>query len=190
MNTTGAVLILAGGRSHRMGTDKAQLPIAGITLLDWQRERLAALGLPIWHSGPGGITDEWPDYRGPLAGLYSALKQHPEAAFWLLVPVDMPALSLDCLGRLASNVQEEARPLAYQKSPLPLAVPNTESLQTTLSGWLHQVDGPRSIRELMTHFDGQWLPDELTEQDRLNVNTPQDWQAFQQQFADSSNNSR
>ena len=37
MSEQGAVLILAGGRSSRMGTNKAKLQIETTTLLDWQR---------------------------------------------------------------------------------------------------------------------------------------------------------
>lgn len=179
MTEQGAVLILAGGRSRRMGTDKAQLPVAQTTLLNWQRQRLAALGLPVWHSGPNGIADAWPDFRGPLAGLYSALKQQPEALYWLIIPVDMPALPLDRLRRLAQCMKAESVPVAYSNAPLPLAVPSTAALQQTLAGWLTQPDGPRSLRALMSQFNGRWLAEPLAERDRLNLNTPEDWAAFQ-----------
>lgn len=179
MDNSGAVLILAGGRSRRMGTDKARLPMANSTLLDWQRERLAALGLGVWHSGPGGIVDTWPDFRGPLAGLYSALLQRPEVSFWLLVPVDMPALPVERLSALLHHVQTESVPVAYHNAPLPLAVPATATLRETLAIWLNQADGPRSLRALMSHFNGRWLAEPLDEHDRLNLNTPEDWADFQ-----------
>lgn len=179
MDKEGAVLILAGGRSRRMGTDKARLPMADGTLLDWQRGRLAALGLGVWHSGPGGIVDLWPDFRGPLAGLYSALMQRPEVDFWLLVPVDMPALPVERLSALQQQMHLESVPVAYENSPLPLAVPATATLRDTLATWLNQTDGPRSLRALMSHFNGRWLAEPLGEHDRLNVNTPEDWADFQ-----------
>ena len=174
------MLILAGGRSRRMGTDKAQLPIAGTTLLDWQGKRLAALGLPVWHSGADGIQDEWPDYRGPLAGLYSALKQHPKMDYWLVLPVDMPALPLERLHQLIVSVTGKSVPVAFQYSPLPLAVPVSKQLIDTLEHWLSQPDGPRSIRALMEEFNGDWLEESLRENEQLNINTPEDWQAFLQ----------
>lgn len=179
MTEQGAVLILAGGRSRRMGTDKAQLPMADTTLLNWQHQRLAALDLPVWHSGPGGIADAWPDFRGPLAGLYSALRHHPDAAFWLVIPVDMPALPLDRLRRLAQCMKAGSLPVAYSNAPLPLAVPATAALRETLATWLNQPDGPRSLRALMSHFNGRWLAEPLTEHHRLNLNTPEDWASFQ-----------
>lgn len=175
----GAVLILAGGRSRRMGTDKARLPMAGTTLLDWQRQRLSGLGLAVYHSGPGGINDAWPDFRGPLAGLYSALAQHPESAFWLVVPVDMPALPLDRLRRLVHCMRDESLPVAFSNAPLPMAVPATEALRETLAIWLNQPDGPRSLRALMSHFNGRWLAEPLAKRDRLNLNTPEEWAEFQ-----------
>ncbi len=175
----GAVLVLAGGRSRRMGTDKARLPMAGTTLLDWQRQRLSALGLAVWHSGPDGINDAWPDFRGPLAGLYSALTQHPEPGFWLVVPVDMPALPLDRLSRLLQCMRDESLPVAFSNAPLPLAVPSTVALRETLATWLKQPDGPRSLRALMSHFNGRWLAEPLAEHDRLNLNTPEEWSEFQ-----------
>lgn len=178
MFNDGAILILAGGRSRRMGRDKARLPVAGTTLLNWQRERLSSLGLPVWHSGPDGIADLWPDFQGPLAGLHSALQQHPEVRFWLLIPVDMPALPVARLQQLAACVTAKAVPIAFHRSPLPLAVPASSELTDSLESWLMQADGPRSIRALMTAFNGHWLEESLSENEQLNVNTPQDWQAF------------
>lgn len=179
MNKQGAVLLLAGGRSQRMGTDKALLPIAGTTLLNWQRQRLAELDLPLWHSGPGGIIDVWSDFRGPLAGLYSAMVQQPDPAFWLVVPVDMPALPLERLRRLMHSIRDIPTPVAYANSPLPLAVPVKTALRSTLKSWLNRSDGPRSVHALISHSNGRWLTDTLAEHDRLNLNTPEDWSSFQ-----------
>lgn len=177
--TKGAVLILAGGRSRRMGTDKARLPMANSTLLDWQRERLVALDLDVFHSGPGDIVDLWPDFRGPLAGLYSALMQRPEVGFWVMVPVDMPALPVARLRALVHQLHRESVPVAYRNAPLPLAVPVTAALRDTLATWLNQADGPRSLRALMSHLNGRWLAEPLAAHDRLNLNTPDDWADFQ-----------
>lgn len=182
MDKQGVVLILAGGRSRRMGTDKAQLPMANTTLLGWQRQRLATLNLPVLHSGPDGIVDVWPDFRGPLAGLYSALIQHPKQAFWLVIPVDMPALPLDRLRQLLHYMQDESLPVAYNNAPLPLAIPATTALRETLATWLTQPEGPRSLRALISHLNGRWLPEPLAEQDRLNLNTPEDWINFQAKY--------
>jgi molybdopterin-guanine dinucleotide biosynthesis protein A len=162
-----------------MGRDKARLPIAEVSLLEWQSQRLAGLGMPVWHSGPGGIVDAWPDFRGPLAGIASAISNRANVAHWLVVPVDMPALPLNRLGQLVEQGEALQVPVAFADSPLPLALPVTQQLATTLNEWLDEPEGPRSLRALMTHFNGHWLAETLTGQERLNLNTPEDWAQFQ-----------
>ncbi len=97
--------ILAGGRSSRMGRDKAALLLGGRTLLALQAEKLRSLGLgELLISGtaalPGARTtpDSLPD-RGPLGGLYAALSA---AAFpcCLAVSVDVPLIPVQTLREL------------------------------------------------------------------------------------------
>lgn len=173
-----AVLVLAGGRSRRMGRDKARLPVQGTTLLDWQKQRFAMLGLPVYHSGPDGIPDERPGYPGPLAGIAAAARAHPEINAWLVVPVDMPGLDPERLRPLMDALAEAPRPVAYRDCPLPLGLPVVDGVIDWIETWLADPDGPRSIRHLHRVFDGHWLaapeaPDELT-----NLNTPDDWHRF------------
>ena len=79
-------IILAGGRSSRMGFDKARLEINGETLLDRLVRLLSPLfnGILISASSNTSLTnnalrhviDEQPD-RGPLMAIYSCLKASP-----------------------------------------------------------------------------------------------------------------
>ncbi len=101
--------IIAGGRSSRMGRDKAFLPIAGQSLIARQAALLRSLGTDdLIISGRPGIDygvadarlvhDPIPD-AGPLAGLVSVLSaaRHP----WVLViAVDLPRLDATFLNRL------------------------------------------------------------------------------------------
>lgn len=97
-------IILAGGRSRRLGADKREVRVGGAALLD----RAVALCAPLVddlvitarESGQprGGvpvIADEIPD-RGPMAGLLTGLRhcRHPRA---LVIPVDMPLLTVEFL---------------------------------------------------------------------------------------------
>jgi molybdopterin-guanine dinucleotide biosynthesis protein A len=104
-NTAGWVLI--GGRSSRMGVDKALVPIEGQPLalrvaaevakvcssvsLVGDPEKYRALGLPV-------VPDEFPG-RGPLAGIEAALRV-TEADWNLIVACDMPTLDPALLGEL------------------------------------------------------------------------------------------
>lgn len=95
MNRVSAIL-LAGGRSSRMGRDKAGLPFQGMTLLEWQVQKLQGLGIKdIMLSGPRReapgvrvVPDEFPG-RGPLGGLHACMKaaRCPDC---LVLSVDVP----------------------------------------------------------------------------------------------------
>lgn len=174
-----AILVLAGGRSRRMGRDKAHLEWKGSTLLAWQKQRLATLGWPVEHSGPEGIADITPGYPGPLGGLQAALASLPDVAVWVLVPVDMPAIRPDSVRRLAVEAARVGVPVAFRDCPLPLAVPVNQDLRTTLDRWLADADGPRSLFRLHQHGDGDWLEPVPDANELINLNTPEDWRRFQ-----------
>lgn len=100
--------VLAGGRSTRMGQDKALLIVEGVTLLARQIALARALGPErIWLSGRGaseadglgalGLPDESPD-QGPLEGVATVLGA-TRAPHVLVVAVDMPTLTADFLRR-------------------------------------------------------------------------------------------
>ena len=70
-----AVVILTGGRSRRMGRDKARLPIGGVPLLERLLQHVPR-AVPVVVVGPGAGTSrqvsavtEDPPGGGPAAGL-------------------------------------------------------------------------------------------------------------------------
>ncbi len=99
--------LLAGGRSVRMGRDKATAPFAGSTLLEHIARRLAPPGIPILISTrkdapdpPVGLrVDDEFVAAGPLSGI-AALLQAAETKYVLIVPCDMPHLPPDLGDRL------------------------------------------------------------------------------------------
>jgi molybdopterin-guanine dinucleotide biosynthesis protein A len=86
--------ILAGGKSSRMGTDKALLDFQGATLLDRMRQiaRRAADEVFVCglreKFGPEAIEDIFPDC-GPLGGIHAALRAS-SAELNLVLAVDLP----------------------------------------------------------------------------------------------------
>lgn len=101
MSTLGAVL--AGGRSSRMGADKADVEVEGQTML--QRVS-SALGEFLPHVVVLGAEREgiecWPDVvpaRGPLAGIVTALSRMEDDRV-LIVAVDQPFVRTQTLARL------------------------------------------------------------------------------------------
>lgn len=89
-----------------MGRDKAALPFQGLTLLDWQIQRLRSLGVEdIMLSGScreiAGIRvvrDEFPG-RGPLSGLHVCMKAAARPSC-LVLSVDVPLAPLPALAEL------------------------------------------------------------------------------------------
>ncbi|MFZ5657118.1 MAG: molybdenum cofactor guanylyltransferase, partial [Pseudomonadota bacterium] len=97
-------ILLAGGRSTRMGRDKALLAWQGRPLIDHMLDRLREAGASRVHvSGDrpayGGIADAWPG-RGPVAGIASVLPACGDGPV-VVVPVDLPLLGS---GRVAELV--------------------------------------------------------------------------------------
>lgn len=97
-------LVLAGGQSRRMGTDKAQLRLAGERLVDRALRRLAErCDQLIVASGDGRrldvdvpqVADE-AGVEGPLAGLIAGLAASPSEDV-AVVAVDAPHLDVDVL---------------------------------------------------------------------------------------------
>jgi molybdenum cofactor guanylyltransferase len=96
--------VLAGGRSLRMGRDKASVALAGRPLIEHMLDKLRTLGLrarvaglrmPIPSIAAEVLKDAHPDC-GPLSGIETALKES-EAALVLVVGVDLPLLETEFL---------------------------------------------------------------------------------------------
>ena len=109
-------LVLVGGESRRMGSDKALLSYDGKTT---QLERTAALlqsacprvfisqreeqPFPT-PTGTEVIFDSVDEARGPLRGILSAMRAHPEA-HWLVLACDLPNLTNSALEKLIAEFQ-------------------------------------------------------------------------------------
>jgi molybdopterin-guanine dinucleotide biosynthesis protein A len=98
MNGTGWTgVVLAGGRSSRMGRDKAMIEIDGRTLLDRALDRLEphvqellVIGDPAkyGHVGPFVVADDIPGV-GPLGGILTAMRYASNDRL-LVLACDMP----------------------------------------------------------------------------------------------------
>lgn len=100
IKTEYTAVILAGGKSSRMGDNKAFLKWNGSTFLQHSMFRMKQLGIEkILVSGNFDdtdgirfIKDVYPD-RGPLGGMHACIKQ-AETSYCFVVPVDAPNIPL------------------------------------------------------------------------------------------------
>ncbi|MFZ9002722.1 MAG: NTP transferase domain-containing protein [Robiginitalea sp.] len=123
-------LVLAGGRSTRMGTDKGLLTYHDQPQREYLYEQMRPLCAGVYLSirpeqqaslpeGFAFIVDE-NKYRGPLNGLLSAHHAFPDAA-WLVVACDLPLIDMEVLAYLIArrNPKAMATAFATRKSGLP-----------------------------------------------------------------------
>lgn len=106
-----AVFILAGGRSSRMGEDKALLRLGGRTLLEHALQKASALTPEVFLVGPraalqrfGRVVEDVYANSGPLGGIHAALRA-TSCELNLILAVDLPFLEPPFLRALV----EEAR---------------------------------------------------------------------------------
>ena len=111
--TVGAV-ILAGGKSSRMGTDKGELKIWGLRFLDrlaQEFEGFSELLVSVNQEEkyPGlecsKVSDLWKDC-GPMGGLHAALKSCRSDAL-VVVPCDVPFFSREVADAMCACLDEE-----------------------------------------------------------------------------------
>lgn len=143
---TRAGYVLAGGRSSRMGRDKALLPIGGTTLLDRIAHRVELAAGNVTIIAP---PERYPDSRfrvvadlrencGPLGGLCRALSI--TGAEWnLIVACDMPALTVEFLEQLFH---------AAESGDADAVVPETEAGLDPLCAVYHRRLLPQAVRAL------------------------------------------
>ena len=99
-------IILAGGKSTRMGTDKADLIVNGKTFLEIQADKLRRIGISdiclSGHSSPLSYTRCVADIKpglGPLGGIYSCFVSC-SCRYALVLSVDTPLISESSLKSL------------------------------------------------------------------------------------------
>jgi molybdopterin-guanine dinucleotide biosynthesis protein A len=110
-------VLLAGGKSRRMGRDKAFIDIAGVPLWQKQIDTLERTGpAKIFIAGPPHadwiatgceIVNDARDDAGPLAGIVSAM-QRTTTTLLLVLAVDLPQMTAACLQQLVGASSERA----------------------------------------------------------------------------------
>lgn len=108
-----SLLLLAGGKSARMGTSKAELLYEGKTFLEHMLDKAQALGIESYYISGYDARQEkvqtvWDVYanRGPLSGLHASL-QAMKTPYCLVVPVDAPKLPAEILEALLQRHEEQ-----------------------------------------------------------------------------------
>ena len=178
-------LVLAGGRSKRMGRDKALLEHEGESQLARMMALLGECVDRAFVSTSNEQRDE-PERRrfdqivdryadmGPLAGILSAMDEYPRAD-WLVVACDLPNIDAMTLRHLIDKQSSEHPFTAYISShdglPEPLCAVYRSGTDTVLREFVD--DGIRCPRKILIRSD-TCLIEQLDPRSLDNVNTPDD----------------
>ncbi|MHB8595929.1 MAG: molybdenum cofactor guanylyltransferase [Ktedonobacteraceae bacterium] len=191
-----ACIILAGGRSSRMGTDKALLPLSNAShstflaqlaatlaslcneLLLVARDEEQAARYKAATADVRIVTDKAPDY-GPLMGIYSGLSAI-QATKALIVAVDMPFVQPALVSLLLARASATAITVPVVNAvPQVLCAVYPRSLLPQIAITIAQ--GRRDPRSLLTSAPVQYIDEaQLRVVDPqlrsfINVNTPEEW---------------
>lgn len=123
-------LVLSGGKSTRMGSDKGLIRYHGMPQREYLYHMLDRVCERTFISLRGEQQAEVPfgfatipdddNFKGPYNGLLSAHRRHPEAA-WLVLACDLPLMDLISLQQLiaARDPNASATAFAQKENPLP-----------------------------------------------------------------------
>jgi len=178
-------LVLAGGRSRRMGHDKASLDREGQSQLHFVFSLLQEVTDQTFVStrvdqaddperqGFPKIVDRHED-MGPLAGILSALETHSQVD-WLVVACDLPNLDRQTLDFLIENRSSDKPFTAYRSSydglPEPLCAIYRSGSDVTIRAFVD--DGIDCPRKMLTRSESELL-DQPNPTALDNINTPDD----------------
>jgi molybdenum cofactor guanylyltransferase len=185
-----AGVVLAGGRSSRMGSDKAGVTLGGRSLLDHVLSRLSPQVTQIAINADAAegydlpvIADRIPGKAGPMAGIHAAMVHGAgmRASHVVTVSVDCPFFPAELVSRLAGALDQ----------PQQIAIAASEghshqvfglwptALADELEEWVKS-DDKRRVRDFLLRHDVKEVPFPLhpTRASLLdpffNINTPDD----------------
>jgi molybdopterin-guanine dinucleotide biosynthesis protein A len=107
-------VVLAGGKSRRIGTNKALLPFEGSTLLGRAVEVLGAVAEKVWvivdsaegcYSSEAAVKEDVCPNCGCLGGIYTGLMA-AETEYSFVLACDMPFMRSEFLSFLAAHVKD------------------------------------------------------------------------------------
>jgi molybdopterin-guanine dinucleotide biosynthesis protein A len=177
-------LVLAGGKSLRMGRDKSAMEWHGKPQREYLADLLSERCAEVFISCRAGqeaelqtnyatLPDTFTDL-GPFGAILSAFRHAPDRS-WLVVASDLPLLDADTLDFLLKNRQPKHTATAFEspfdQMPEPLITIWEPKSYGTMLSFLAQ--GYSCPRKVLTNSDARIItapnPEKLT-----NVNTPED----------------
>jgi molybdenum cofactor guanylyltransferase len=182
-------LVLAGGRSTRMGSDKGLISYHGKPQREFLFEVLDACCGQVFTSGNAGqhipsqlnpLEDQF-DIKGPMNGILTAFGHYPDKA-WIAVAVDMPYVDLPVIKLLISNRRKEKLATCFyneaERFPEPLITLWEPAVFPLLKEFTRQdrISPKEFLKENDIHLV---IPDDR--KFLLNINSPDEYRKYNEQ---------
>lgn len=178
-------IVMAGGKSSRMGTDKSQLPIGELPLIEYVLTQLRKIFRTIIISSNNKllakqiseqiVPDEKPG-MGPVMGLISTMKKSPTDICFVQA-CDIPETNIDLLRKLLNKSDgfDAVVPRDSEGRVEPLFAVYKKSAVKAMHHVLEHEEA--RANRIVAHCKTNFL--ELTDSTILrNINTPQDYRSF------------
>ncbi len=180
-NVTG--IILAGGKSTRMGSDKGLLSIHGKTFVEMILDKLSPLVSKVMISannktyGKFGVTVYHDEIKeaGPMGGLFTVL-QKVSTDYILIISCDIPFVRTEILEYLLSKVAEgyDAFVPIHRGAAEPLCAVYSKNCLPVLRRQLEKKEF--KMKEMFRELKLKYIPvDKIegVEESLYNINTPE-----------------
>lgn len=189
-NITG--IILAGGKSSRMGTDKAMLKLNDKSFMQHVIEALKPLvnDIIIVSDNPEHdklhlvrVTDIIKN-EGPLVGLYSGVS-HSNTTYNLVVSCDVPFITTEVLNQLITNHEKEfdVVQLESQNKSMPLTALYNNQCTTQIKDLLDS--GERRVRAAVSQLKVKTIKlNDHSSNAVTNINTKEQFKQITNAIAD------
>lgn len=194
-------LVLAGGKSTRMGTDKALLKLNNLTLMQHSLGKLKRLFKEIMvsintqgkysHDNIKEVSDVYPNC-GPLGGIHAGLKE-AEYEWMFVTACDMPFWEAPLVDELVKQrngynavvpvLNNKTEPLfaLYNKTCLPLIENNLKKNKYKVTDMFPNLN--------VNYFDTEHLLNNgiITNSTFMNINTLPEYNAILEEFISKEN---
>jgi len=186
--TQTAAVILNGGQSSRMGTDKSQLQLHGKPLIYMAHQLLQKAGIfDIYVSANFERIESSENNhnykyikdinlnRGPLSGIQASLIHLKQYHHIVFIPVDMPLISSAMITHLLQYKLAEAN--YFEANHFPLLIQNNNNIRLLIKNHIQQ--NQLAIHQFLDAINAKSIKNIFPDQQFLNANTPEQWQEIQ-----------
>ena len=172
-------LVLAGGASSRMGTDKAALVLENRSLLDRSKHLLSSVcdNNVIIAGTPHSDINEPTPFLGPANAIVQSVQQHhlyQHYRYLVVIPVDMRLLKPQLIQPLQQHALRDQNSVYFDHCYLPCVI-NLHQLARVCAHQEAAFWHNMPMRKLLAYTHAQNISSKQWASALKNVNTPKEW---------------